>query len=99
MAKVTAKPGKSYRVMWLDNSGEVMYLPTVVTNNPSETLFNLLCGMMVTAATFFHSGNRSEQQIRKLIKKLRDFPEHHCAEINGQVLSLIEITNKNKKEK
>ncbi len=80
--------------MWLDECGEVMYLHSVTTTSPQDALFNILCGMLVTAATFFQSKERSENQIRKLVKQIRDYPAHYCAELNGQVISLIEKTNK-----
>ena len=74
--------------MWLSDDGTQMKLGTVITSAPKELLFNEICKMIMIAPNIFKiDGN---QNIRKLIQTGSSPREHHFAEINGNVLSIME---------
>ena len=83
-----AKINKEYVLMWLTDDGTQFWLGTVISNNPKEVLFNEICRMMIVASTYFQIAENIN--IRKLIKTGTTSREHHFAEINGNILSIME---------
>lgn len=79
---------KEYMLMWLSEDGSQMFLGTVFTSNPKDALFNEICRMIVVAPNYYKTEENAN--IRKLIKAGDSRREHYFAEINGQVLSIME---------
>lgn len=79
---------KEYSLVWLADDGTQFRLGTVISNNPKEVLFNEICRMMVVASCCFQSTEGIN--IRKLIKTGNSRREHYFAEINNNVLSIME---------
>ena len=95
MEKVSKSAAKKYIILWLADDGTQMNLGSVITADPKDALFNEVCRMLVVAPYYFSTTNLEENSIRKLIKvspcRQR---EHFYAEINGQILSIMEARDK-----
>lgn len=81
---------KEYLLTWLAEDGSQTFLGTVFTGNPKDALFNEICRMIVVAPNHFKVDSDSDTNIRKLIKSGNSKREHYFAEINNQVLSIME---------
>lgn len=82
---------KRYSLTWIAEDGEFTHLGTVLSNNPKESLFNCICSMIVIAPYHFKSNSMQDCNLKKIIKTGRSRREHHFAEINNQVISILEI--------
>lgn len=83
------KQAKQYRAYWLTDEGETYNLKYVTTDKPQNVLFNLICVMLVTNANIFDDAGKPDN-IRKWIQTGTCSREHYFAEINGQVLGVME---------
>lgn len=81
---------KTYQLTWLAEDGSQTFLGTVFTGNPKDALFNEICRMIVIAPNHFKVDDKSATNIRKLIKTGDSQREHYFAEVNNQVLSIME---------
>lgn len=79
---------KEYSLVWLADDGTQFRLGTIISNNPKEVLFNEICRMMIVASNYFQMAENIN--IRKLIKTGNSRREHYFAEINNNVLSIME---------
>lgn len=80
-----------FMLMWLSEDGSQMYLRSIFTNNPKDALFNEICRMIVVATNLFKVNDNQDGNIRKPVKTGNSQREHYFAEINDQVLSIMEI--------
>lgn len=83
------KQAKQYRAYWLTDEGETYNLEYVTTDKPQNALFNIICGMLATSANIFDAAGKPGN-IRKWIQAGTSNREHYFAEINGQVLGVME---------
>lgn len=82
---------KTFSLSWIADDGEITRLGTVISNNPKEALFNCICSMLILAPYHFKASSMKDCNLKKLIKTGRSKREHHFAEINDQVISILEI--------
>lgn len=85
------KQAKAFSLSWIADDGEIIRLGTVISNNPKEALFNCICSMLVLAPYCFKTSSMKECNMKKIIKTGRSKREHYFAEINDQVISILEI--------
>lgn len=81
---------KEFILKWLAEDGSQIFLGTILTCNPKDALFNEICRMLVIAPNHFKIDDNRAVNIRKLIKTGESQREHYFAEINNQVLSIME---------
>lgn len=81
---------KEYMLTWLAEDGSQTFMGTILTRNPKDALFNEICCMLVLAPNHFQIDDNRAANIRKLIKTGESLREHYFAEINNQVLSIME---------
>ena len=84
---------KEYKCTWIDETGDFHVLGYKTTDNPKMFLFDEICKAIVLWGAIFKTDGMPNK-IVTCIKTGKTDREHYFADINGQVLSVIEVNYK-----
>lgn len=84
---------KEYKCTWIDETGDFHVLGYKTTDNPKMFLFDVICKAIVCWREIFKTDGMPDK-IASWIKTGKTDREHYFADINGQVLSVIEMDYK-----
>ena len=81
---------KEYKCTWIDETGYFHVLDYKTTDNPKKILFDVICKAIIHWRANFKTDAKAAKSA-SWIKTGKTDREHYFADINGQVLSVIEM--------
>ena len=81
---------KEYKCTWIDETVDFHVLDYKTTDNPKMFLFDVICKAIVYWRAIFKTDGMPDK-IASWIKTGKTDREHYFADINGQVISVIEM--------